>query len=614
MARLMEDLVGTTLSGRYRLVSRLAGGGMGEVYRGHDLLLDRPVAVKVLQPSLASDHDLVERFKDEARAAARLTHPNVVGVFDWGSADDHTYYMVMEYVAGSDLRDLLVTRGSLEPAQAAEIVAAACDALAAAHAGGLVHRDVKPENVLIARDGTVKVADFGIAVVVDADHTVPGGGVPGTLRYLSPEQAQGHEATWASDVWAAGAVLAELLTGQPPLQGAGADLLHRRACEEPTPPSSIAAGIPAELDAIVLRACALDPAERFEDASYMAHELRRAAIRSLPDAPPVESLLRELTGELLLERPRLEGPAEPLRRGRRLLRVLGTTAKIVLVAALLAALALGGARAAPFLFGPADVAVPDLTGLSTRRAAAEAEGAGLTTAIASRRRVLGQPRGEVISQSPARGSVEEGTVVSLVVSAGPPLHRVPNTVGASRERALERLEAAGLVGAPTARYAEARPGTIVAQSPSGGMIEAGARVELEVSKGPRPRPLPKVANMSPLEAVRALKRAGFVPVIDKTYSNSVPARAVIGTAPRAGRRIPAGSEVDLRISAGPRFRELEMPDVRGDSGVSARAALQELGLRVRVVDSCGGGTMVVESDPIAGTPIRENDAVALFLC
>jgi serine/threonine-protein kinase len=522
--------------------------------------------------------------------------------------------MVMEYVAGSDLRDLLVTRGSLEPAQAAEIIAAVCDALAAAHAGGLVHRDVKPENVLIARDGTVKVADFGIAVVVDADHTVPGGGIPGTLRYLSPEQAQGYEATWASDVWAAGAVLAELLTGQPPLQGAGADLLHRRASETPAPPSSVAAGVPAELDAVVVRACALDPAERFEDASYMAHELRRAAIRSLPDAPPVESLLRELTGELQLERPPPEGAVGPRRRGRRLLRALGTAAKTVLVAAVLAALALGGARAAPFLFGPADVAVPDLTGLSRPRAASEAERAGLATEVASRRRVLGQPRGEVISQSPAEGSVEEGTEISLVLSAGPPLQRVPDTVGASRESALERLEAAGLVAATIVRYADAKPGTIVAQTPSGGMIEAGGRVELEVSKGPRPRPIPDVSTMNSLQAVRALKRAGFIPVIDKTYSNRAPARAVIGTAPRAGQLIPSGSEVDLRISVGPRFRELEMPDVRGEPGAAARAALEELGLRVRVVDSCSGGTIVVESDPIAGTPIRENDAVALFLC
>ncbi|HEX2196679.1 MAG TPA: protein kinase, partial [Actinomycetota bacterium] len=221
--RLMRDLVGETLSDRYRLVARVAGGGMGEVYRGHDVLLDRPVAVKILQPSLAADPDLVDRFKDEARAAARLTHPNIVAVHDWGAADDHTYYMVMEFVAGTDLRDLLVSRGCLAPAQAAEIMACVCDALAAAHAAGVVHRDVKPENVLIARNGRVKVADFGIAAVADADRTMPGGGIPGTLRYLSPEQAAGREASPASDVWAAGAVLSELLTGRPPQQGSGAD-------------------------------------------------------------------------------------------------------------------------------------------------------------------------------------------------------------------------------------------------------------------------------------------------------------------------------------------------------------------------------------------------------
>src|SRR5918999_748966 len=220
----MGDLVGEVFSHRYRLEARIAGGGMGEVYRGHDLLLDRTVAVKVLQPSLAADPELVQRFKAEARAAARLSHPNIVAVHDWGAEDDKTYYMVMEYVSGSDLRDLLVSRGAIEPAHAAAIMASVCEGLFVAHSRGLVHRDVKPENILLARDGTVKVADFGIAAMVDADRTTPGGTIPGTLRYLSPEQARGEDATAASDIWAAGAVLCELLTGNPPGSGSGADL------------------------------------------------------------------------------------------------------------------------------------------------------------------------------------------------------------------------------------------------------------------------------------------------------------------------------------------------------------------------------------------------------
>ena len=298
--KLMRDLVGTTLLGRYRLAARLAGGGMGEVYRGHDLLLDRPVAVKVLQPSLATEPELVERFKIEAQVAARLSHPSVVAVYDWGAEDDQTYFMVMEYVAGSDLRDLLVARGALAPAQAAEVMASVCDALAEAHSCGLIHRDIKPENILLARNGKVKVADFGIAVVADADRTLPGG-IPGTLRYISPEQARGGNPTAESDIWAAGAVLSELLTGRPPSQGAGPDLLRRRAEEMIEPPSSVDPAVPQELDRIALKACAIDPEDRYHSASEMANDLRRVAIRSLPDAPPLRSMLDEMTGDIVLQ-------------------------------------------------------------------------------------------------------------------------------------------------------------------------------------------------------------------------------------------------------------------------------------------------------------------------
>ncbi|MGH2736186.1 MAG: protein kinase domain-containing protein, partial [Actinomycetota bacterium] len=271
--RVLRDLVGQCLSGRYRLIARLAGGGMGEVYRAHDLLLDRPVAVKVMHPSLAADPALVERFKAEARAAARLSHPNVVAVHDWGAESDETYYMVMEYVSGSDLRDLLTAAGTLDSDAALGVVAAVCDALQAAHGGGLVHRDVKPENILIARDGTVKVADFGIAALAGVDRT-DGGPILGTLRYLSPEQAAGREATDASDLWAAGAVLYELVTGRPPPNGTSAETLHRRATEPPEAPSEVNPLLGGELDEIVLRACAVDPGERFGSAAEMAAALR----------------------------------------------------------------------------------------------------------------------------------------------------------------------------------------------------------------------------------------------------------------------------------------------------------------------------------------------------
>src|SRR5918992_4526697 len=368
--KLMRDLVGATLSERYRLVARIAGGGMGEIYRGHDLLLDRAVAVKLLQPSLAEDPDVVDRFRAEARAAARLSHPNVVAVHDWGAEDDLTYYMVMEYVPGSDLRDLLVSRGCLEPLQAAEVVASICDALAAAHACGLVHRDVKPENVLIARGGEVKVADFGIAVVADMERTIPGGLVPGTLRYLAPEQADGHPASEASDLWAAGAVLAELVTGQPPQQGGGVEFLRRRASEPPVRPSSVDPRVPPGIDDIVLRACALDPRDRFRSAAEMGNALRRVAVRSLPDAPSLHSLVDDITGVIDLRDP------HPTRTERRRRKGWRRRLKIVALACAVLAVLAGGAATAAELILAEPVAVPDVVGSSrvAARRAVEAPG------------------------------------------------------------------------------------------------------------------------------------------------------------------------------------------------------------------------------------------------
>ncbi len=612
--RLMQDLVGETLSDRYRLVARVAGGGMGEVYRGFDLLLDRPVAVKVLQPSLANDPGLVERFKAEARAAARFAHSNVVGVYDWGS-DGRTYYMVMEYVSGSDLRDLLVTRGALEPAQAAEIVAAMCDGLGAAHSAGLVHRDIKPENVLMARDGHVKVADFGIAVLADAERTAPSGGIPGTLRYLSPEQARGYEATAASDIWAAGMVLCELLTGSPPLQGAGAELLRRRASEPPLPPSALAPRTPPDLDAVVMRACAVDPDDRYDEASDMAHALRRAAARSLPSAPPVGSLLIDLTGEVHLPDIDATHFDAARRSGRRGLSVLKKGARALLIASVLSAVVVAGARAAPYLFGPGRVDVPGVVGLTRVRAQRQAAAAGLTLVVSGSRRVLAYARGDIVAQTPSGGTIEEGSDLVVVSSAGPPLEKVPALVGMSSGEALNALRAGGLqAGEIAERNSPHDEGTIIGQSPAGGKLEWGSEVGLVVSTGPKPLEVPEVSGKATPDALKLLKKAGFATITSEAYSDDVAGGAVVGTSPAAGTRATSGTEIEVIVSVGPRFEELTLPDVRGLQVDQARAQLERMGFDVGIVDSCDGGSTVVETDPIAGEAVLENESIALFLC
>ena len=608
--RMLRDLVGETLGDRYHLVARVAGGGMGEVYRAHDMLLDRAVAVKVLQPTLASDPELVERFKQEARAAARLTHPNVVGVYDWGSQDERTYYMVMEYVAGTDLRDVLVARGALPPGQAAGLVASICEALAAAHATGLVHRDVKPENVLIARGGTVKVADFGIAAVADADRTAPGGVVPGTLRYLSPEQAAGARATAASDIWAAGAILGEVVTGMPPALGSGAELLRSRAADPPRAPSEFDRRVPAAIDDIVVTACAIDPNDRFESAAAMADALRRVE-SDLHDEIHLDDLVGEVTGEIRL--PDLE-PTTFAPRGRERKPSNVRRGAIALVIALLA---LGLGRGAWTMFGPQDVAVPELIGLTLPGAEAAAADTGLDIDIAGRTRAPGTSEGEVLIQAPEAGTLREGSAIEIVVSAGSPKIDVPDLVGLDLPVARVRLATRQLeVGRVETRFATEPEGAVIAQSISGTQLEWGTSIDLVVSRGPRDIAVPDVTKMKLKDARVALEQAGFKLTVVDVYSNDIPAGKVVYTTPAGGSTAAEGSTIEVAVSVGPRFEKVTVPDVRNMTVAAARARLENLGLRVwirEVGDSCGENGTVADTDPLPGTVVRENDRIALFV-
>ncbi|MGH2749711.1 MAG: Stk1 family PASTA domain-containing Ser/Thr kinase [Actinomycetota bacterium] len=614
----MRDLVGECLSGRYRLITRLAGGGMGDVYRGHDLLLDRQVAVKVLQSNLAADPEHLQRFKAEARAAARFSHPCVVAVYDWGSEQDDLPYMVMEYVSGSDLRDLLVRRGGMERGVALEIMAEVCDALEAAHAVGLVHRDVKPENILIARDGKVKVADFGIAVVADNDRS-SSGTILGTLRYLSPEQAAGREATPYSDIWAAGAVLGELLTGRPPEHGTGTDALTRRALQEPTKPSDLDASVPPEIDAIVMRACARDPEQRYASAAEMGDALRASNVESWGrKAPVVGAMFGDATSEVRLPdmEPTSFDPGSKKARARRLERIRARrrNAFFGLVAALL--LTFGGARAIVALTAPERIEVPRLMHLARNDAAGALQERGLELEVTGRELSRTVEAGAVLDQSPARGTLLEGSSVEVVLSKGPPKVNVPDLTGMTKSQLEVRLRASGLELGKLSREFSLEPeGTVISQQPADGKVRWGDAISAALSKGPQSLDLPEVSGLRFAAAAKALERAGFVAVRVDSYSDDVDEGDVVSIEPGAGTSAPEGSEVKVYVSVGPEFEELTMPDVRNLSLAAARAKLESKALRVDVVQSCGSnGTTVVDTDPIAGVTVRENEVVALFVC
>jgi eukaryotic-like serine/threonine-protein kinase len=614
VARLMQDLIGATFSGRYTLLTRIAGGGMGDVYRAQDLLLDRTVAVKVLQPSLASDPDFVARFRAEARAAARLTHPNVVGVYDWGSADELTYYMVMEYVPGTDLRWVLTEQGALEPAQAVLVMADVCDALEAAHATGLVHRDVKPENILIGPTGKVKVADFGIAMAMDAEGTLPAGLISGTLRYLSPEQAGGGRATPASDIWAAGAVLSELLTARAPLSGSPADLLRRRAQEPPVLPSEIEPELPQDLDAVVRQACALHPADRFSSAAEMAQALRTMAATMLPEATPLQVLVPDEAKEIRLPETETTSVVDLRERGRAPRRRWAW--KLALAASLILVVLVGGFKAVTLWGKPRYVKVPALEGSTVKRAVRVADAQGLHAFIGGRIFDVTVPQGSVVAQFPASGRLRQEARIRLVISKGPPSFIVPAVVGGSLREARSRLAPAHLrVGDTSRRYSAKPPGTVIAQHPSTGALKWGSRVDVVISKGPRPIAIPSVTGLPERKAKKRLEAAGFSVTAAQRFSNSIVSGVVITTAPDPGTVLAAGSDVRLLVSAGPRYKEVTVPDVRNVLVGSARTQLESLGLLVQVVQSCGGGGSVVqETDPIPGTTVRQHDHVALFVC
>lgn len=592
---LVSELAGATLAGRYRLAGRVAGG-TGDIYLGQDSLLERPVAVRVLQAGPSAGDGAKELWLAQVGAAARLSHPNVMTIFDWGCEDDGTCFMVMEHVPGVDLRDVLVTRGTLEPPSAAEILLAVCDGLSAAHSMGVVHGVLRPESILVSSHGTVKLTDFGLGPLGSgAGHSIAG--LTASSRYLSPEQASGHAPTPASDIWAAGAVLAEALSGRLPTP------------EKVIPPSKHIRKVPRALDDIVRRACALDPADRFSHASDMVFALQRSLASSRRPPDPVEALVDEVSGGE--EMPDIEAPRRPTRQDRqaqrRSRRLLGG------VIALILALVAGRALASVVL--PQDVRVPELVGLTRDAAVERAEGSGFEARVDSRRKDRNAPEGVVLSQDHS-GILREGSTVGLVVSAGPPRVKMPLLLGLNLDDAQVQMDKYGMEPSRLSeRYSGDPEGDIIEQVPAAGLKRAwGSGVELVLSKGPAPTEIPSLDGAGAEEARAELKRAGFVPLLQETYSDDVDEGAVIEITPAPGTVAAYGSEVQIVVSAGPEFPELTVPDVRGEDVDAARDKLERAGFRVDVLEICDGGSEVVDTDPAGGATANKADLVTLLAC
>ncbi|HYF12250.1 MAG TPA: Stk1 family PASTA domain-containing Ser/Thr kinase [Actinomycetota bacterium] len=610
-----------TLDGRYHVVDRIAAGGMGEVFRAHDAVLDRPVAIKVLHRQLASDRGFVDRFRREARAAAGLSHPNIVNVHDWGAVDG-IYYMVMEFVRGTSARDVLMEQGVLAPAQATDVLLQTLSALEHAHRQGIVHRDIKPENVMITRDGVVKVADFGLARAYADAQITEAGTVTGTVQYLSPEQLQGEPADPRTDLYALGVVAYELLTGRLPFTGeTPMAIAYKHLHEKVPPPSSRNPAVPRSLDGWVASMTEKQRELRPESAAEARRDLATEA-RSLPSAPDLATVVPDVA---VIPAPAFDddddesGRATTVtiarvrtkkdKRRHRLRWGLGLLTTLAVVA--------GGAYAAWYYLLPKDTLVPDVVGLTTREAERQLEDAGLVVRIAKGRYSPTVVDGVVLSVSPrADTRLTEGDRVVIVPSLGHAPVEVPDLIGATLGKAKTLLRAADLRPGKVSHAYSATfdQGQVMRQSVAP-EEEAPfqSEVRLVVSDGPAPVPVPDVTGKPAGAATSALEGAGFAVQVVEEHSDDVPAGKVIAQDPADDRDLQPGETVSIVVSLGP--PTFPVPNVVGMTQGAAVSELQDLGLAVEVIELPGAtGDLTVASQlPIGGNVVRVGTTITIYV-
>ena len=609
-----SSLIDRVVDGRYRVLSHLADGGMATVYIALDERLDREVALKVMRADLAKDDSFVERFRREARSAARLSHPNVVAVYDQGE-DDGQVFLAMELVNGLTLRQVMHSEGPMTPRAALDIFDPILQALGAAHSAGLIHRDVKPENVLLRDDGTVKVADFGLArAIATTTSTAQTGLLLGTVAYLSPEQVERGVADARSDVYAAGLLLFEMLTGSKAYLGDSAiHVAYQHVHSEVPLPSSRVDTVPAGLDQIVARASAREPDDRPWDANELLAEVRQARQALTPaelDQQP-RVAFGSTTDPTIAMSPTAVVPAGSAAtralavpaRGRRQLPGFGTWGKRnQRIALITLALLLAAATLFFFTAGPGGrTSVPKVVGSTVQVAQEALTRAHLDgTVVKSYDEVVRV--GVVLAGDPPAGQeVRRGSTVTLTISQGPERYDVPQLVGRTQADAQERVTGSRLtVGTVTKAYSETVPqGQVISTSPPAGTsVKRAAPVAIVISQGRQPIQLADWTGQPVDKAVASMTKAKLkVDATQQTWSDTVPKGSVISQSPATGTLFQ-GDLVTLVVSKGPQL--VLVPDVVSQQEGPARAILEGLGFTVKVDRALGGFFHTVRFQSIPG--------------
>jgi eukaryotic-like serine/threonine-protein kinase len=634
-------MIERTFNERYRLDDKIGEGGMATVFSGTDTLLRRRVAIKVLRPQYAADADFVQRFYSEAQHAAKLSHPNVVNIYDVGRQDD-TYFIVMELVEGATLAEMIETDRRIPEPVAVDYAAQICNGLAYAHRQGLLHRDIKPANILVTKDDVVKLSDFGIARAV-SQHTMTltqPGMVMGSVYYLSPEQAQGHEMHETSDLYSLGVVLYQMLTGRLPYTGDLPITVAIKHVSGPIPViDPVADGISPALAMIVDRLLQKDPARRFASATEVASALRegrenpsqisvfepqsfggaaQAATKSMervviPQPPPRRAkfpdrkgIEEETRANALVEEEQGSAPwSGPLRYA-------------LPAVALAVSLLIGFAtmRLGTTFFHQTPASIVNYVGMSAESAQALLAKAGLHPHL-TQEPSESVPLGNVMKQEPPAGaSVPAGSVVELFVSAGLPITELADLRSFSREDAERYLRNAKLTPSFAEKFDKAPRDTVIDQDPPAGTsIPAHTLVRLLVSAGLRPVKAPDIVSLSVDDATKTLHdRKLDVAVIDRTPSDEIPENVIISQDPKPGTQIEPGAKINVVVSVGP--AQITVPDVGGRALEDADAAMKAAGLAAHIVYLAQSGTptgTVIAQSPPASSSLRRGDTVTLTI-
>lgn len=591
-------------AGRYTVSKRVGVGGMADVYLADDNQLNRQVALKILHAQFADDDAFVERFRREAQAAAKLQHPNIVQIYDWGREGDFNF-IVMEYVEGQSLRDQLAEEGPLETEEACRIAGEVLAALAYAHRTGLVHRDIKPGNILMGPGGKVQVTDFGIARAEAASTMTQSGTILGTAYYLSPEQAQGLQLDGRSDIYSTAVVLYEMVTGRRPFEGdSPVSIAYKHVREMPRPPSVHDAGVPRPLEAIIMTGLAKKPEDRYSSAALMRRDLEAfgagkavTATMKMPSAEDSTQVIRRVSA---FDRQAARRPGGLVALALLLLAgglALGTWSLVTLLTSVV---------------GRVDV--PQIVGKEPGQANRLLRIAGLDPAFQENEFSETIEDGLVTRQEPpAQRSVARGSQIKYWVSKGRTVVQVPDIVGLKLEDASRELARAQLrLGAQTGVFSTDEPGTVLTQNPRDGTdVRTGDSVDVTYSQGEEQSVVPNVIGQEEADAAAILANAGFrVNRIREPHPNVDQGR-VFNQDPPPNTEAPTGSVVDIFISMGP--EEFAMPDVVGQTESSARSELEGEGLKVQVVRvfDPANDNKVIDQDPHAGSTVSRGDTVRI---